>query len=291
MEAATASPPNPTSSTADSVTPCSSTNTQRSIFTSPKRNNNSSSNVHSATPYSRIAMAPAFETLYEKSHDDICSSQINDTVFDTTVDLTTPPGDLNVTNSFTRRKRKIVSPDSPSIKFKRKRDLSQSEKSRKKISEIFKTPINYFANRRRTISVMNKSLNDSFMSSSGVFDVHVVENLNKLDDSSFAKDKKKIRKSLFDRALSSSKFRKVRKRRSDLNATKLSFSDVSVCDGLDNMNASCFPDFPAYPAPDCEPLRNRERPREHPGPSFSHAVVLTSFHSIRMSLLKISGGR
>lgn len=254
---ATTPPPTSTDSQASSRT-----NLQNLAFLlSPSSSIPTSNNsiCSSATPFSKIAISPQFDTLYEKSHDSIFESTTND---------------LEGTGSSSKRKRKI-SPDNSGVLYKRKRDFSYSEKSRKKISEFFKTPINYFTNRRRTIAAVNKTLNESVMSSSGIFDVHIVENLDKLDNSVVSKGGKKSRRSLFSRALNASKSKRDRKRNT-LNATRLSFGDTSECDGTENFNASCFPSIPAYPVSDCESWQLKQR--EHLGPSLSHAVVLTSFH-------------
>lgn len=250
--------PKSPSSTDSFLTP--RTNLNNPAFLCPSTSSattGSNSFCSTATPFSRIAVSPQFDTLYEKSQDNIFESTVND---------------LNITSSSGKRKRK-ASADCNSSFYKRKRDLSYSEKSRKKISELFRTPISYFTNRRRTISVMNKTLNDSVMSSSGIFDVDVVENLDKLDDSTVSKREKKSRRSLFSRMSSKSK---RDKKRNTLNATKLSFGDISECDGVENFNASCFPAIHAYPAHDCESWKLKEM--EYPGASISHAAVLTSFH-------------
>lgn len=261
MDAPSATPPPPpkSQSSAESLV-TSRTNLQSSAFISPSTSSltGNSSFCSTATPFSKIAVSPQFDTLYEKSHDSIFESTVND---------------LNATGSSSKRKRKL-SPEDNSAYSKRQRDLSYSEKSKKKISEFFKTPINYFANRRRTMSAMSKTLNESVISSSGFFDVDVVENLDKLSDSVLSKDGKKSRRSLFSRAFSSSKSKRDRKRNT-LNATKLSFGDTSECDGLENFNASCFPALHAYPVPDCESRKLKEM--GYPGSPISHTVVLTSF--------------
>lgn len=251
----------PLSPQPQSTNSVNSTNPTDPVIQSPTVTNSLNSSL-ATTPYSKIAISPEFETLYEKSHDD-CLNQLNSTF----ADSKSPELNLNETNSSTRRKRKFISPDSL-VQTKRQRNVSYSDKPCRKISQIFKTPMDYFSNRRRTIGAVNKSLNESVMSSSGIFDISNVSSLSKFDgNSSFAK---KIRRSLF----SSSKFNKFKKK-SKLN------SDESVCDGMDSMNSSCFPDFPTYPATDSESLPHKEHLLDHPGPSFSHAAVLTSFHSIQ----------
>lgn len=263
MDTAATTPPPQKSPTSTDSLPTSRTNLQNPAFVSPccSSATGNSSFSSTTTPFSKIAISPQFDTLYEKSHDSIFESTTND---------------FNTTEGSSSKRKRNTSPDSSSgILYKRKRDLSYSEKSRKKISEFFKTPINYFANRRRTIGAVNKTLNDSVMSSSGIFDVHIVENLDKLNDSVLSKSGKKSRRSLFNRAFLSSKSKRDRKRNT-LNATRLSFGDTSECDGLENLNASCFPAIPAYPVPDCESCQLKER--EHLGHPLSHAVVLTSFH-------------
>lgn len=114
------------------------------------------------------------ETLHENSHDDNidCMDSI---CFDQSFDPNLTPQ---------KRKRKFNSPEQSSILVKRKRDKSYSER-KKKVSEFFKTPINYFSNRRRTIdasSFINQSLSESVISSSGIFNVDVVQNLSFFND-------------------------------------------------------------------------------------------------------------
>lgn len=258
------------SSTSSITTPCTD-RSNKSSFSNPS--------TTTTTPYSKIAISPEFETLYEKSNDNCV---LDNTFFNTTNNF-----DLNQTNSSSKRKRKLASPDSSIISNKRKCDASYSEKSRKKISEFFKTPINYFSSRRRTIGVVNKSLNESVLSSSGIFDVSTVENLNKTSNESFSK---KVRNSLFSRTFSSAKLKRGKKKVKNLNCTRLSFGDTSECDGVDNLNSSCFPDISALPVTDSEMWMHRQQAQEHPGPSFSHASVLTSFQFIQGVTLKILPG-
>lgn len=268
---ASSAPLSPKPQSANSV---NSTNPTDPLIQSPSVNNSLNRSV-TTTPYSKIAISPEFETLYEKSQDD-CLNPLNSTFADL------PDVNLNETSSSTRRKRKYASPEML-FQTKRIRNISYSDKSRRKISQIFKTPLDYFSQRRRTIGAVNKSLNDSVMSTSGIFDVSTVESLNKFDgNNSFAK---KIRRSLFNNTFTSSKFGKNKKKQ-NLNATQLSFGDESVCDGLDTMNSTCFPDIPTYPAPDSESWLRREHHLDHPGPPFSHGAVLTSFHSIQIAYLQ-----
>lgn len=205
------------------------------------------------------------ETLHENSLNDSTSN------FDRSYNFNQTP------LSVTKRKRKLISPESASIvDVKRKRDKSFSEK-RKKVSELFKTPINYFTNRRRTIdaSTFNESLNESIASTSGLFNVETVHNLSCLNDSitTPSKNNRKLpKKSLFTRTFSSSKFvRSKSKKKVDLNATKLSFSEIND-DGNEKLNASCFPDFSLHPATSHSEL---SRPSRR-----TSAAVLTSFHTV-----------
>lgn len=260
MDAPSTPPPPPKSPSSTESYATSRTNLQYPAFTSPSTSSVTGNNsfCSTATPYSKIAVSPQFDTLHEKS---------NDSVFESTVN------DLNVSGSSGKRKRKMLEEDNGD--YKRKRDLSYSEKSRKKVSEFFKTPINYIANRRRTISTMNKTLNDSVLSTSGIFDVDVVENLDKLNESLLSRGGKKIRRSLFSRAFNSSKSKREKKRNT-LNATKLSFDDTSECDGGENFNTSCFPAIQAYPIPGSESRKLKEM--GYSGSPISRTVVLTSFH-------------
>lgn len=159
------------------------------------------------------------ETLHENSKDDgVCC-------------------DPNATPQ--KRKRKFVSPDQPNSSIKRKRDKSYSERKRK-VSDFFKTPINYFSNRRRTIDAA--TLNDSVVSTSGVFSVDVVQNLSYCNDVT-PRAQKCSKKNLFSRTFSRSKSKKM----SDLNATRLSFGGHNEIDGREKLNASCFPDISLNP--------------------------------------------
>lgn len=227
-----------------------------------------------ATPYGKTNLnITQLETLHEKSNDN-CVNDLNETFLDTTDNLRKL--DLDKTNS-SKRKRKLNSPDK--FRSKRRKDLSYSETRKRKISDFFKTPLDYFSHRRRTIggSAMHQSLNESVISSSGVFDVRTVENLNKIEitpNKSGTKNKK-IRKNLFLRTFSSSKFRySGMGKRSDLNSTKSSLGDVSEIEGGEKMNASCFPDFSLNPLFESETQIHRNR-RDLQGQALTHTVVLT----------------
>ncbi|KAJ8956916.1 hypothetical protein NQ318_014335 [Aromia moschata] len=150
-----------------------------------------------------------------------------------------------------KRKRKFISPEQPSVSVKRKRDKCYSER-KKKVSNFFKTPINYFSNRRRTIdaATFNQSLNDSVVSTSGIFNVETVQNLSALNDGEITPRgvQKRNKKNLFTRTFSSSKFRRCKSKKNlDLNATKLSFGDPCEVDSREKLNASCFPDISLNP--------------------------------------------
>ncbi|XP_072379786.1 protein ECT2 isoform X1 [Diabrotica undecimpunctata] len=176
------------------------------------------------------------ETLHENSGD----NNLED--FDIGFDQSFDP---NITPH--KRKRKFNSPDQSSILVKRKRDKSYSERKRK-VSEFFKTPINYFSNRRRTIdaSSLNQSLSESVISSSGIFNVETVQNLSSYNDNTPQNSKKGLKKNLFTRTFSSSKFRRTKKN-IDLNATKLSFGEACDVEGREKLNATCFPDISLNP--------------------------------------------
>ncbi|KAF2898592.1 hypothetical protein ILUMI_07582, partial [Ignelater luminosus] len=210
------------------------------------------------------------ETLYEQSHDNYVDP--NDTCFDDTIITHCP--ELNKTGSSAKRKRQVaLSPDT-SFLSKRRRDLSYSENTRKRISSLFRTPIDYFSNRRRTINgpTINKNLNSSVISSSGIFDVHITENLahcGKTDSTpnsilrTSLRGSRNVKKNLFKRTFSSTKFKKRLNRKS--RVTDLNASNASEIDGRDNCNVSCFPDISSCIAPDELQLRATIQP-DTPGP-------------------------
>ncbi|KAJ8983138.1 hypothetical protein NQ317_014713 [Molorchus minor] len=181
------------------------------------------------------------ETLHEKSQDDNLVSDLSNICFDQS---------FETSNMSVKRKRKFISPEQPSFLVKRKRDKSYSEK-KKKVSSFFKTPINYFSNRRRTIDAasFNQTLNESVISSSGIFNVETVQNLSTYNDNELTPCgvQKRVKKNLFSRTFSSSKFKSKPKRNADLNATKLSFGESSEVDSREKLNVSCFPDFSLNP--------------------------------------------
>ncbi|XP_045471396.1 protein ECT2 isoform X2 [Harmonia axyridis] len=216
------------------------------------------------TPLNSTTRSVFLETLDERSHDDI-------SVLDQT---------LNTTTSSTTRKRKIESPEY-FCTIKRKRDKSFSEK-KKRVSSFFKTPINYFSQRRRTIhsTSFNESLNESVISSSGVFNVDTVQDLSHTLDSS--QTPKKSKKNLLRRTFSS-KFSASKKRsKADLNSSKYSLAEgvgSGEKDEVDKFNTSCFPAIgrvPALPSlaiPDqTEP--SNELTRELRGLSVTSAAVV-----------------
>ncbi|XP_049822785.1 protein ECT2 isoform X2 [Aethina tumida] len=184
---------------------------------------------------SKTQTMSCLETLKETSQDEL-SNGMDSMCFEQSFDL-------NSTHAG-YRKRKFPSPEQSSVNAKRKRDKSYSEK-RKKVTEFFKTPINLFSNRRRTIDAtsFSQSMNDSVLSSSGVFNVETVQNLSCYNDDT-PRGVKRLKKSLFNRTFSSSKFlRSSKNKKCDLNATRLSFGEAEEPDGADKINASCFPDF------------------------------------------------
>lgn len=195
------------------------------------------------------------ETLHEKSRD--IDESINLSEF-----------------SSPSRKRKISPNEPSSLKIKRRKD--------KKLSGIFKTPLNYFSNRRRTIDTfsLNETLNQSVVSSSGVFNVDTIENLSVLNDSQFTPQSVKKKKNLFTRNFSSSKFN--RSKLKNLNATRLSFSETSDIDGIEPLNASCFPNISLNPVPHSE-LRS-DCTKDARGPSVPTISVLTSSKSLLIYL-------
>lgn len=221
------------------------------------------------TPLNSTARSVFLETLDEKSND---NSEM-DSVFDQT---------LNTTTS-SNRKRKMESPEY-FTNVKRKRDKSFSEK-KKRVSNFFKTPINYFSQRRRTIhsTSFNGSLNESVISSSGVFNVDTVQDLSvgRCETPVSKKSKKNLLRRTFSSKFSTSK----KKLKMDFDTSKLSLVEGGGCDAdeVDKLNTSCFPAIgrvPAIPslAPDqTEP--SNELTRELKGLSVTSTAVLTSFHS------------
>ncbi|KAL3281139.1 hypothetical protein HHI36_004359 [Cryptolaemus montrouzieri] len=170
------------------------------------------------TPLNSTARSMALETVEEKSNDGSVSESI---FFDQT---------LNTTTS-SRRKRKMESPEFFSS-VKRKRDKSFSEK-KKRVSSFFKTPINYFSQRRRTIH--STSLNESVVSSSGVFNVDAVDESERGTPVAVGK---KPKRNLLKRTFSS-KFSSSKKRtKIDFDSTTTSLVDL---DETDRFNSSCFP--------------------------------------------------
>ncbi|KAK4880377.1 hypothetical protein RN001_008523 [Aquatica leii] len=156
--------------------------------------------------------------------------------------------DFNCSTSSSKRKRQNTP---TSNKSKRRRDLSYSEHTRKTITSFFRTPLGYLSNRRRTINgpTLNQQ-NSSVLSSSGVFEVEVVENLSRVGKNGLKPHaetrKKDIKKNLFQRTFSSTKLKKSKKsKRCDLNA-----SNYSEIDGRESLNASYFPDFSSFAIPD-----------------------------------------
>ncbi|RZC41319.1 RhoGEF domain containing protein, partial [Asbolus verrucosus] len=176
------------------------------------------------------------------------------------------------------RKRKNTSVDQPAVKSKRRKDRCASE-TKRKVSGIFKTPVSYFSNRRRTIdaaAALDRSLNQSVASSSGLFNVDTVENLSVAGEFT---PQKKQKKSLFSRTFSSSKFTRARSKKCNLNATRLSFGGASDSEGAENLNASCFPSISLNPIPHSE-LRS-DRTRDGSAPTV--ISVLTSSQSSSVS--------
>ncbi|XP_017768682.1 PREDICTED: protein ECT2 isoform X2 [Nicrophorus vespilloides] len=218
---------------------------------------------------------PKLSTLHEKSHDDAICSQLNDTVFDTTVNMQNL--DLDQSTSSTR-KRKLRSPESSFLCSKRnKKDLSYSENTKRKITDFLRTPFNYLSNRRRTIGA-NRSLNEGEImvdSTSGIFEVQTFDNLSSSCNRTPANNNgKKPRKNLFQRTFSSSKFVRNTTRKNDLNATKLSFTE---CDGGNSMNISCFPDFSEQSnlhSTFLEPRQLRSTGPDPSGAHLTHAAVV-----------------
>ncbi|XP_030754873.1 protein ECT2 isoform X2 [Sitophilus oryzae] len=181
-------------------------------------------------------------TVHETSNNDDLVSEMDSICFE--------DQSLN-TSSVVQRKRKFASPDSNTL-VKRKREKCYSER-RRKVSSFFKTPINYFANRRRTIdaSTLSRSMNDSVVSTSGVFNVETLSNLSTCieSDDTPRTALRKSKKSLFSRTFSSSRFTRSKSKKSLMNSSKLSFSDDVDSVEKDMLNLSCFPDISLNPIP------------------------------------------
>lgn len=222
------------------------------------------------------------ETLHENSQDINLVSELDSIIcFDQSLDAS---------NISVKRKRKFVSPEQPSILVKRKRDKSYSERKRK-VSEFFKTPINYFSNRRRTIdaATFSQSLNKSVISSSGIFNVDTVQDLSTYNENELTPRvvHKRVKKNLFTRTFSSSKFNRGKSKKSlDLNATKLSFGEPSEVDSKEKMNISCFPDISYNPTSSNTCELSSAHARAPGRTSVSAAVVLTSFHCFKYFVIK-----
>lgn len=211
------------------------------------------------------------QTLHEKSRENC----VND---DRSINL-------NTSECSSSRKRKNSAVDQSTVKSKRRKDKCASEK-KSKVSGIFKTPLNYFSNRRRTIDAtsFSETLNQSVISSSGVFNVDTVENLSLLNSSQYTPQstKKHTKKNLFCRTFSSSKFTRTKLKKCNLNATRLSFGENSDNDGSEPLNASCFPNISLNPIPHSE-LRS-DCTKDARGPSVPTLSVLTSSQSVLIRL-------
>jgi hypothetical protein len=211
------------------------------------------------------------QTLHEKSRENC----VND---DRSINL-------NTSECSSNRKRKNSAVDQSTVKSKRRKDKCASEK-KNKVSGIFKTPLNYFSNRRRTIDAtsFSETLNQSVISSSGVFNVDTVENLSLLNSSQYTPQstKKHTKKNLFCRTFSSSKFTRTKLKKCNLNATRLSFGENSGNDGSEPLNASCFPNISLNPLPHSE-LRS-DCTKDARGPSVPTLSVLTSSQSVLIRL-------
>lgn len=213
------------------------------------------------------------ETLYERSND-VDITVRND--FDDTI-----CSELNETTS-SKRKRSLTITSNSSFLSKRRRDLFyNSEQSKRKISDIFRTPIQYFSNRRKTINDLNdKSINESVVSTSGLFEVETIQNLTKLTPNIDKEtiDTKRIRKKLFTRSFS-------RTSRKCSNSNKFSSNNNNGNNEVeyDRLNVSCFPEISSLSINKyddfCETRSNNGNVDigEHP---VNHSVVLTSFHSL-----------
>ncbi|KAG5896616.1 hypothetical protein JTB14_009526 [Gonioctena quinquepunctata] len=99
------------------------------------------------------------------------------------------------------------------------------------------------------LQAFSQSLNESVISTSGIFNVDTVQNLSSYNESEVTPRglQKGTKKNLFSRTFSSSKFGRKFRKNSDLNATKLSFGEPCDIDGREKLNASCFPDISLNP--------------------------------------------
>ncbi|KAF7287575.1 epithelial cell transforming 2 pebble isoform X2 [Rhynchophorus ferrugineus] len=214
-------------------------NLQSEVIRTP--NNNSIADLN-LLQVSNSASTICLGTVHETSNNDDLVNEMDSICFE--------DQSLNV-SGICKRKRKFVSPDANAI-IKRKREKCYSER-RKKVSNFFKTPISYFANRRRTIdaSSLSRSLNDSVISPSGIFNVETLSNLSTCIESEDTPrcSLRKSKKNLFSRTFSSSRFIRSKSKKSLMNNSKLSFTDELDMVEKEKLNSSCFPDISFNPIP------------------------------------------
>lgn len=263
------------------LAPQSSTPSEPSSRSQQQTPNNGVNNRSLTNCFKANQSILCLETLHENSKDDTAMKEMDSVCFDQSFDPNATPQ---------KRKRKFVSPDQPNLLVKRKRDKCYSERKRK-VSEFFKTPINYFSNRRRTIDAtsFSQTLNEGVLSSSGIFNIDTVQNLSYCNESERGlrtPTQKRPKKNLFSRTFSSSKFSKSKlKKATELNATKLSFAEPTELDGREKLNASCFPDISLNPVfTNATSELTSEYYRMARRTSVPAAAVLTSFLHFLISL-------
>lgn len=213
---------------------------------SPKISSTSSvpspSTYNLQTPY--VKLTKAMETLHEKSND------FNSDSLDS--------------STCSSRKRKLLSPATNTIK--RRKNICYSESTKRKFSDLFRTPVGYFSNRRKTIAtITNQTDDDSVLSNSGIFDVTLE---NQSTTSSF----RSVRKNLFSRTFSSTKFGRSLKRSSSKRDFSMSESEI---DGNETLNSSCFPEILSQTKHYVTSETQRKK-----GFSLTNNLVLTSFHLV-----------
>lgn len=239
--------------------------------------NNPFTNTNLQTPINHNNKKPSntpMDTLYERSNDDDCivRNEFDDTIC----------SELNETTS-SKRKRKLTISCNNSFLSKRRRELYYSEQSKRKFSDIFRTPMQYFANRRKTINDLNDtSINESVASTSGLFEVETVQNLSELTpNNKKIIDAKRIRKKLFTRSFN-------RTSRKGLNLNKLSSTNGNNEAEYNRLNVSCFPEISSLSIKSndyCE-TRNNNGNLDNGEQPVNNSVVLTSFHSLFLFLCK-----
>lgn len=198
--------------------------------------------------------------LFEKTSNDCIRNELNDTIY----------SELNDT-TLSKRKR-TLSAANDLFMSKRKKELYYSEESKRKISDLFRTPMQYFTSRRKTVNDINvdDSFAESVSSTSGLFEVETIQNLSELTPNNTRINMKRVRKKLFTRSF-------VKNAKKCLNTTKLP-RESSELHYNEQLNISCFPEISSLSIKHnhCEAPCGKLDLGE---PTLNHCLVLTSFHS------------